>query len=311
MTELVERRNCPVCSTASMGTVYSCAYSMEPVAGFLRESYAPFAAGKLAEALHEAEFALDECGVCGLVYQRWAPGENLLADIYGEWAYQGSSMESAEKRLSLNNYAAFTREIMTMIAMFDRPPWSIRALEYGMGWGFWARMAKAFGVDVWGIEVSGEKVERAAGWGILAPDESVAGSFDYVNADQVMEHLHSPLETMKTIAGYLRPGGIARIGVPDGSGIKEEFAGRGVSPGLNLAFPLLHLNVFNESSLRNLGKLAGLTPYSPPRRKIFVTTNWTPLKRAILSVWRPLWRKNYWGDGVAYFIKDGKAPEGR
>ena len=272
---------------------------------FLRRDYPVSVDAVLEASSSGASYELAGCGSCGLIYQVWIPDDRFAARIYGEWDYDGESLASAERRLGFNNYAAYARQIMTMTALLEKEPWEIRALDYGMGWGFWARMARSFGVNVFGIELSAKKSAESEKWGVHAPAEAdLKLGFDFINADQVLEHALEPLSIVKKFSEWLKPGGILRVAVPSGEGLDKMFADGKTSEGMSLAFPLLHLNMFGGRALSRLGALAGLRCYNPPRRKIFVTTNWASLKRPLLSVSRPLWKKDYWGQGVVFFRRE-------
>jgi len=48
---------------------------------------------------------------------------------------------------------------MMLIAYFNVDPEKLYFLDAGMGWGSWCLMAKAFGVNIYGIELSRHLIE--------------------------------------------------------------------------------------------------------------------------------------------------------
>ena len=66
MEYFVTRNHCPACR------------------GFLESFYNP-QGGIEFEYLKEAEFILDQCRECGLIFQRQIPGAFLLNKLYREW----------------------------------------------------------------------------------------------------------------------------------------------------------------------------------------------------------------------------------
>jgi len=57
-------------------------------------------------------------------------------------------------------------EITRAIEWLNRLPSEIRFLDSGMGWGNWCFIAKGFGCDVYGMEISDARKEYAAASGI-------------------------------------------------------------------------------------------------------------------------------------------------
>jgi SAM-dependent methyltransferase len=164
------------------------------------------------------------------------------------------------------------RQIADMIHFIGRPPKQIQALDYGMGWGHWCRLGSAMGLDVKGHELSLAKADHAAIYGIknLTRQEMHAHSFDFINVDQVFEHLPYPLETLVELVQILRPGGLIRISVPDGWNVKKRLksanwhASKEARQSLNPVAPLEHINCFNHAALLNMTSNAGLAPANVP-----------------------------------------------
>ncbi len=99
-----------------------------------------------------------------------------------------------------------------------------RVLDIGCGEGKFLAVARRKGFDVYGIDLDPRAVElartlrnlrnvRAGDWEELA---QVHGwnNFDGITLFDVLEHLATPLRTLQTISGLLRPGGIICITVP-------------------------------------------------------------------------------------------------
>ena len=106
---------------------------------------------------------------------------------------------------------------------------------------------------------------------VITCDEIQGSNFDFINTDQVFEHLPQPLETLKHLATGLRKGGVVRICVPDGNGNKAVLskmdweAAKGTIDSLNIVAPLEHINCYTTQSLVILAKEAGLDWVYIPR----------------------------------------------
>jgi SAM-dependent methyltransferase len=105
-------------------------------------------------------------------------------------------------------------------------------------------------------------------------DEIPARRFDLINAEQVFEHLPEPLDTLRHLSRGLKPGGLLRIGVPNGTGLKQSLAAwdwtapKGSARSLNAVAPLEHLNCFTRTSLLVLAETAGLREASASHRVV-------------------------------------------
>lgn len=304
-TYFIRRDCCSVCASRSHKTIYSCDYSEQSFGKFLLDYYA--AGGGIEPAyLESAHYILDECNACGLIYQREVPNDALMAKLYEEWMDPRKNIEDHERSDDLNYFSGHAHDIMRMLSYFKRVPSTLKVLDFGMGLAKWALMAKAFGCDVYGTELSEVKKERARQYGVkvISLDEETGHQFDFINVDQVLEHVREPFDRLSTLRGFLKIGGIMKVCVPDGGDIKgrlksmDWYAPRWTSRSLHPVHPLEHINCFNRQSLVRLASLAGLEVIGLPRQKMFpllVRTN--PLSsRSVRDIARTLrseWRYNF------------------
>jgi len=98
----------------------------------------------------------------------------------------------------------------------------IKCLDVGAGGGEWVYLMQQLGCDSVGVEPN-------EGYGSFARDEYGVevflgmhqdavferGTFDLVTLYQVLEHLAEPVEDLRSISSYLKPGGLFMIEVPD------------------------------------------------------------------------------------------------
>lgn len=259
----VTRDRCPVCDAAEQRILYRCPYGEDPVLGYVRLAYGQFAPSDFSQ-LAGAEYVLVECPSCGFVFQRDIPTEAMLHIIYEDWLSTANAYEY-ERDYTLNEYVTRAREILLLIRSFGVKPRFLRFLDVGMGWGTWCLMAKSFGVDAAGIELSDTRVRFARSNGITALtwDQLADESFDVINADQVFEHLAEPLPALRRLHGCLKDGGIVALSVPNGGKIARAL-GRGRKPApadfqaaFNPSAPLEHINCFSYRSLLALAARAG------------------------------------------------------
>src|SRR5439155_15817049 len=109
----------------------------------------------------------------------------------------------------------------------------------------------------YGVELDPRAAAHARAYGVKTRTRAdlVADSFDFVNTEQVLEHLADPLETLADLRVGLRPDGLLKVSVPEGRGIEQRLrkpdwtAAKGSRSSLNAVAPLEHLNCFDRGSL--------------------------------------------------------------
>jgi SAM-dependent methyltransferase len=97
-----------------------------------------------------------------------------------------------------------------------------RLLDVGAGRGRFVAAARAAGFDAAGIEPSARGVRAAREqYAVDLRAEEIAaatvdpGSLDAITLWHVLEHLDDPAAALADLAGWLRPGGVILIGVPN------------------------------------------------------------------------------------------------
>jgi 2-polyprenyl-3-methyl-5-hydroxy-6-metoxy-1,4-benzoquinol methylase len=258
----VTRTTCELCGAARSRTLLARQMTDPAVWEFLEAYYE----GRIPKtALDGAEYRVMFCEECGFVWQ----GEVLAADamrvLYREWISAEASLN--KKRFGaaalFSDYASQARRIAELIG---KPPHETDVLDFGMGWGYWCRMAQAFGYRVTGLEVADDRRAHAQSMGIRAIDTLPGGDgghFDFINAEQVFEHITDPIGTARQLGRTLRPRGALRIAVPDAAPAIRDLAHPGWKARKDALHPLEHINGFTHETLVRLGKAAGLHAEEP------------------------------------------------
>jgi SAM-dependent methyltransferase len=116
-----------------------------------------------------------------------------------------------------------------------------------------------------------------------------AERFHFINTEQVFEHLVDPGLSGERLVAALRPGGILRISVPNGTNVPELLADadwsapKGSPRSLNAVAPLEHLNCFSYESLTHFGsKRLELVPMQYPVRQFLEP--WERIRFAVSAV---------------------------
>ncbi len=272
------RDYCPVCDCRSSTTLYDIPFASEPINSFIERFYQGRVNGTQLAA---ATFLVLKCNQCKFIYQGHILNETGMAALYGKWVDSATSLKKKQAAKS-KLYRQYAAQIGLLSRIFPQPPHLIKILEFGMGWGYWSRMAKAHGYQVEGLELSPERAAYARAMGINVIDSlpSEQNIYHFIYANQVFEHLPEPLATLQDLVSRLRPEGLIYLRVPDGRKVEKQLLTAGWAPNLDAIHPLEHINCFTRSNLIELAARAGLETVQPPAR-LNLNTLWPGIKREL------------------------------
>ncbi len=218
-----ERRNeCPACASGRFTEIYQSRYDESPVKDYLLGFYLPQGMVEF-EYLRDASYRLCECENCGLIFQRDVPNDALMERLYEHWIDPKKALTRHQQE-SIGYHLSLEQEIVKIIAYIRKVPSNLCLLDFGMGWGDWAIKAKKIGCDSYGTELSAERIEyaRLNGVKILQWNEIPRYNFDFINTEQVLEHIPEPLQTLRYLKSALKPDGIIKVSVPTANNIKQR-----------------------------------------------------------------------------------------
>lgn len=200
-----------------------------------------------------------ECAGCGLTYTR-----EVLDEEHDRQLYVQSPAQSGYQDLKRNAaYAALeqgkSRYIVERIGDYRSPPGTL--LDIGPGSGKLLAAAAQAGWTARGIEANAPFAQAAQAAGLdvvhgFFPDALPAGErFEAIALLDVIEHLHRPLEQLRSVADRVAPGGVVAIQVPNVESLLVQLEGA-----RNSNFCHGHWNHFSPRTLAALGVAAGLEP---------------------------------------------------
>jgi 2-polyprenyl-3-methyl-5-hydroxy-6-metoxy-1,4-benzoquinol methylase len=258
------RSACELCGDHRRSVLFTKSFT-DPIIWKFLESYYQ---GRIPKSiLVGGKYELVKCNGCEFIWQTQILNDQGMHKLYSEWI---SSEESLRKKkcADISMYSGYAREVEAIPFLVERHcPAEITVLDYGMGWGYWCLMAKAFGFNVMGLELSIERASFATGNGIKVLGglkQLTPGSIDFINAEQVFEHIPKPREALDVLVQCLVEGGVIRISVPDGRWVERKATSPSWKPAKDAAHPLEHINIFTHQSLRKLGQFSGLQVIAPP-----------------------------------------------
>jgi SAM-dependent methyltransferase len=188
------------------------------------ETLAPWRTVPGSDPALPGDYALERCARCGTaVTLAPAPPEAHEAGAYGGGTPRGAQLAAPLLR-------AFDRRRLTFLARAGgRPPG--RLLDIGAGRGRFVAQARAAGWEADGIEPSLRGVEGARARGVELQQAGIddadiaTGSLDAASLWHVLEHLDEPGAALARIAGWLRPGGLIVVGVPNLASVQARAGG--------------------------------------------------------------------------------------
>ncbi|MEX2195811.1 MAG: class I SAM-dependent methyltransferase [Thermoleophilaceae bacterium] len=165
---------------------------------------------------------LCRCSRCGTaITEGGAPG----AELYESGIYAPGEPRAAKAVRAIQR--AVIAQPVRMLRRAGVAP-GARVLDAGAGRGRLVAALGAAGFDARGIEPSARSVAQA-----VAPveqrtiGEHYDDGLDAVVLWHVLEHLDDPAAALRRIAGWLRPGGMLLLGVPNAASLQARIGGPG------------------------------------------------------------------------------------
>ena len=134
-----------------------------------------------------------------------------------------------------------------------------RLLDVGCGGGYFLRICAKLGATVQGLEPNAIAAAQARQQGFpvfngMLDDFDSVDRFDFITANQVLEHVPDPVSTLAKMKSLLAPGGMIWLAVPNGDCVWARKLGWRWD-GADLPF---HLLQFGPRSLTMAAERAGL-----------------------------------------------------
>ena len=199
-------------------------------------------------------FAVVRCSDCNHVFVNPRLRREISDDIYAR--YWRSSEPDKVRASDYRRYVC-----RQLAALHPRG----ELLDFGCGWGAVLGVAAEEGWRATGIEVDERKVEfcREQGftafYGDLLDGRFPAETFDAAIAEQVFEHLYTPVAYMKEIHRVLKPGGVLYAAVPNLGGVAATLRGEQ----WDLVHPVSHVRYFDRRSLADMADRCGFDVLRP------------------------------------------------
>ena len=269
--KFVDRATCPVCYGCNIDLLYFAGSQEAPIRFYLVKYCGP----QCADELVDHYFTLMKCCDCHLIYQRYIGDAVFLERLYDGWLNTPDGAKEADRTakamLVRPRSTRDVHELMWVSRQLRKPLSKLVTLDYGMGFGLWAKISRNLGCQSFGFDLSETRrsAAQAVGIKVLREDEFPVNAFDFINTEQVFEHVPALRALAQRLSACLKSGGILKICVPWGENIEQRIkwgewqADRLSRRSLDPVAPLEHINCFKYKTLRRLAADLGLRYQKP------------------------------------------------
>ncbi len=254
---------CSLCESPRNKILISRPFNDPSVKTFLDDYYNNSIEDKYLEGVN---YEIAECLNCGFIWQVYILNDELMGNLYDDWIDKKDSLRG-KKEADISLFHDYSQEMIIISKLLRKKPFQTSVLDFGMGWGYWCLMAKAFGYNSFGLEFSKSRVDYARNMGINVIDDISKiedSKIDFINFNHCLEHIEDFKNILNILSSKLSDGGIIRISVPSRRGLKKEDFNSNWKATKNAIHPLEHINSFSHKNLIKLGEIVGLKKISPP-----------------------------------------------
>ncbi|MEI8133734.1 MAG: class I SAM-dependent methyltransferase [bacterium] len=205
-------------------------------------------------------FWMVQCNECALVYTNPRLKQEIIAALYDADYFQGHGFDKsidyvADVKVHSTGTDGYTLEdwdndvIASILKNKPKP----KVLEVGCGTGVFLDKARKHGFDCHGLELSEYAANFVRQMGIPVETKSIEDanypteSFDVIVMREVIEHLPHPLESLRTVYSWLKPGGVLFMATGNYDCPERKLRGSDWF----YFMPEGHLNVFSNKTMTN------------------------------------------------------------
>lgn len=205
------------------------------------------------------------CAGCGVLRNDPVPDEAELQRFYSQ-DYRRDYKGATEPRLRQvwRNFGRLNRHFAEFADVYaQRGSW----LDLGAGSGEFGYLARGIGIEITAVEPNEgyagycrERLGLVVTTGRLEDCDFAPACFDAIRLSHVLEHMRDPVASLRRLAGWLKPGGLLYIEVPDiESDARNKLQGR--------LFHYGHIYNYNPVTLRVAALRAGLVEAEATRER--------------------------------------------
>jgi hypothetical protein len=261
---------CPACGGRHHDLVVSDSdAARQRFLAFSRRSYG----GVMDEWLSDLQLRVLGCHDCGHFWYEQQPDDDQLVAMYEAMTPLANAEPlTMDPTPRMMDEMRCLHRLIRMHGTVTGAEHMPTMLDYGSGFGRWARAAAVCGFQVVAYEPSRARGEKylLAQAGIESVHDLAAlegRRFDAINLEQVLEHIHHPVSALVGLKAWSHEKTVMRVAVPnvlrcpEGSRLWETWPYDGTRA--HSLAPFEHLHGFSPNSLRVLAHRAGLALIPP------------------------------------------------
>ena len=182
---------------------------------------APWLTVPAGEPSDARTYPLLRCERCGSAVTGGEPPESGAYES-GVYAPEPPRLRGLVRALQ----GATVRQPVRMLRRAGLPPGAL-VLDAGAGRGRLVQALRRSGFDARGIEPSGRGAAESASLERRAIDDHEDSGLDAVVLWHVLEHLEDPAAALERVRGWLRPGGLVLVAVPNAASLQARIGREG------------------------------------------------------------------------------------
>ena len=258
--KLIERKKCPYCKSINLKFLYRANYNTNIFKNFFVEYYNN---KEILDILKFNVYEISECIKCNGLFQKFIPDNNLSYYVYEKLISYKKSFNK-KKNIALTNYKEYLLDSEIIKKLFKKENNQIKILEFGCGWGFWAKFMKELNFNVDAIEISDTRLDflkknRIQNYKNI---NELDKKYDLIFSNQVLEHIPNPFQTMKDLCNKLNTNGFMYHKFPSSFNFKKKLS-KNYKPQKDCAHPLEHINIYTKKSFLIMVKKLRLQIINP------------------------------------------------
>ncbi len=307
MSLFLNRISCPICESKNIISLLKRNFKDKEFETFLKLE--PCYSQKFWEAvssgvLNEQCFNIVRCEDCSFIFQKFVlnnPGMELL---YDKWLDSELVIKATSTIVNIEQLTSDYHSRLDYVTSYFKKQ-KIDLLDWGAGLGKFCSIAlekKRFNVVAY--DYSNEKNKEINLRGIVTKtlNELENERFDFINVDQVLEHVVDPIGLINLCKTYLHDDGLIFISTPNCAKLEKIIKTNKLSQQLHhFLSPYQHVNAFTNKGMLSLAKRTALKPVFQPFMQIR-TSNRIDALGAVKNLVKPFYRQ--WHSTSLFFKKD-------
>ena len=246
--KLIQRKLCPFCNSNFFKDIYSQSYNNIQIKKFLVKYYKN---KDLIKYVKNNLYIISECLICKGIFQKNIPNKKFIYYLYEKII---SKKISLKKKINFNsyNYKSILQDLILIEKILKKRPKEISILEFGSGWGFWSRFAKACNFNITSLELSKARLKSENYYNVnVIKNLNTKKKFDVIYSEQTLEHLENPSKIINTFLKLLKKKGVIILKFPTSLGFKLKLMINYI-PKKDCAHPLEHINIINRNCVKHM-----------------------------------------------------------